>query len=92
MMSSSDALRAKVAELMPQAKADLSELVAFRSVADPRQQPPEECRKAADWIVRAFTEVGLQYVTKSTTPDGSDCVHGHTPGPAGAPTVLLYCH
>lgn len=89
---SSDALRAKVAELMPQAKADLSELVAFRSVADPQQQPPEECRKAADWIVRAFTEVGLQDLTKSTTPDGSDCMHGHTPGPAGAPTVLLYCH
>jgi cysteinylglycine-S-conjugate dipeptidase len=89
---SSDALRAKVAELMPQAKADLSELVAFRSVADPQQQPPEECRKAADWIVRAFTEVGLQDLTKSTTPDGSDCMHGHTPGPAGAPTVLMYCH
>ena len=45
---SSDALRAKVAELMPQAKADLSKVVAFRPVADPRQQPPEECRKAAD--------------------------------------------
>ena len=92
MMPSSDALRLKVAELMPRAKADLSELVAFRSVADSRQQPPDECRKAADWIVRAFTEVGLRDVTKATTPDGSDCVHGHASGPAGAPTVLLYCH
>lgn len=89
---SSDALRAKVAELMPQAKADVSELVSFRSVADPQQQPPEECRKAADWIVAAFTEIGLRDVMKSTTPDGSDCVHGHASGPAGAPTVLLYCH
>ena len=43
-------------------------------------------------IVRAFTEVSLQDVTKSTTPDGSDCVRGHAPGPAGAPTVRLYCH
>ena len=89
---SSQSLRAKVAELMPQAKADLSELVAFRSVANPEQQPIEECHKAADWIVSAFTEVGLQEMTRSTTPDGSDCVHGHAPGPAGAPTVLLYSH
>ena len=28
----------------------------------------------------------------SPTPDGSNCVHGHAPGPEGAPTVLLYCH
>ena len=87
-----DALRAKITELMPQAKADLSELVAFRSVANPKQQPPAQCRKAADWIVKAFTNVGLQEVTKSATPDGSECVHGHAPGPAGAPTVLLYGH
>jgi len=85
-------LRTKVAELMPRAKDDLAELVAFRSVADPVEQPPEECEKAADWIVQAFTEVGLTGVKRSTTPDGSDCVHGHAPGPAGAPTVLLYCH
>jgi len=89
---STDALRAKIAELMPQAKSDLAELVAFRSVADPEQQPPEECAKAADWVVQAFTEVGLQDVTKSRTPDGSDCVHGSVAGPEGTPTVLLYCH
>ncbi len=91
----SEPLRAKVVELMAQAKADLSELVAFRSVADPHQQPPAQCAKAADWIVRAFTEVGLQDMPRSTTPDGSDCVHGHAPGPPGAPgapTVLLYSH
>jgi acetylornithine deacetylase/succinyl-diaminopimelate desuccinylase-like protein len=87
---SSDALRAKVAELMPQVKSDLAELVAFPSIADGTQ--PEACADAADWVVNAFTEVGLQDVTRSTTPDGSDCVHGHAPGPAGAPTVLRYCH
>jgi acetylornithine deacetylase/succinyl-diaminopimelate desuccinylase-like protein len=89
---SSDALRAKVTELMPQAKADLSKLVAFRSVANPKQQPPAQCHKAADWIVKAFTEVGLKGMTKSVTSDGSACVHGHAPGPDGAPTVLLYGH
>lgn len=89
---SSDALRTKVHELMPRAKADLTELVAFRSVADPQQQPPEECRKAADWVVQAFTEVGLQDVTSSPTIDGSACIHGVAPGPEGSPTVLLYSH
>jgi len=89
---SSDALRTKVHELMPRAKADLTELVAFRSVADPQQQPPEECRKAADWVVKAFTEVGLQDVTSSPTIDGSACIHGVAPGPEGSPTVLLYSH
>ena len=85
-------LREAVAGLMGQAKADLSELVAFRSVADPKQYPPEECEKAAQWVVDAFTEVGLGDVTASVTPDGSKCVHGYAPGPPGTPTVLLYCH
>lgn len=91
-MRSTVELREKVAELMPRAKHELAGLVAFRSVADPLEQPREECDKAADWIVRAFTEVGLTDVTRATTPDGSDCVHGQALGPAGAPTVLLYCH
>ena len=43
---------------MGRAKDDLAELVAFRSVADPKQYPPEECEKAAQWVVDAFTEVG----------------------------------
>ena len=47
-----------VAGLMGRAKDDLAELVAFKSVADPKQYPPEECEKAAQWVVDAFTEVG----------------------------------
>jgi acetylornithine deacetylase/succinyl-diaminopimelate desuccinylase-like protein len=90
--SSTETLRSKVASLMPQAKADLTALVACRSVADLKQQPKEQCDLAADWIVNAFTEVGLQDMTRATTPDGSDCVHGHAPGPDGSPTVLLYSH
>jgi len=87
-----DELRAAVHGLMGRAKDDLSELVAFRSVADPKQYPPEECSRAAQWVVDAFTEVGLRDVTASPTPDGSLAVHGHAPGPEGAPTALLYCH
>ncbi|HZB05300.1 MAG TPA: M20/M25/M40 family metallo-hydrolase, partial [Thermoleophilaceae bacterium] len=87
-----DALRQAVGALMGRAKDDLAELVAFRSVADPKQYPPEECEKAAGWVVDAFTEVGLQDVTASPTPDGSMAVHGHAPAPHGTPTVLLYSH
>jgi acetylornithine deacetylase/succinyl-diaminopimelate desuccinylase-like protein len=87
-----DDLRKAVSGLMGRAKDDLSELVSFKSVADPKQYPREECQKAAQWVVDAFTEVGLRDVTTSPTPDGSHCVHGHAPGPDGAPTVLLYCH
>jgi acetylornithine deacetylase/succinyl-diaminopimelate desuccinylase-like protein len=87
-----DDLRETVAGLMGRAKDDLAELVAFKSVADPKQYPPEECDKAAQWVIEAFTEVGLQDVAASPTPDGSKAVHGHAPGPQGSPTVLLYCH
>jgi cysteinylglycine-S-conjugate dipeptidase len=77
---------------MGRAKDDLAELVAFKSVADPKQSPPQECQNAAQWVVDAFTEVGLHDVTMSPTPDGSMAVHGYAPAPQGAPTVLLYCH
>jgi acetylornithine deacetylase/succinyl-diaminopimelate desuccinylase-like protein len=87
-----DDLRGAVKELMGRARTDLAELVAFRSVADPKQYPPEECEKAAQWVVDAFADVGLQDVTMSPTPDGSKAVHGYAPGPAGSPTVLLYSH
>ena len=63
-----DDLRGAVAGLMGRARDDLAELVAFRSVADPKQYPPEECEKAAQWVVDAFAEVGLQDVAMSPTP------------------------
>ncbi|WP_328491959.1 dipeptidase [Streptomyces sp. NBC_00414] len=85
-------LAARVAGLMPRAKADLTELVAIPSVADPRQYPPEKCREAAQWVADAFTEAGLEDVHLARTPDGSHAVLGHRPPPPGAPTVLLYCH
>jgi len=87
-----DDLRMAVVGLMGRAKDDLAELVALKSVADPKQYPPEECDKAAKWVIDAFTEAGLQDVGASLTPDGSKAVHGHAPGPEGSPTVLLYCH
>ncbi len=89
---SGDDLGAAVAGLMDRARADLAELVAIPSVADPRQYPPEECARAARWVADAFTGAGLHDVHLAETPDGSHAVIGHRPPPPGAPTVLLYCH
>ena len=89
---STDELRARVKELMPRAKSELAELVSFRSVADKEQFPPEECEKAASWVVDAFKELGFEDAATHETPDGSKAVTGLAPGPEGAPTVLLYCH
>jgi cysteinylglycine-S-conjugate dipeptidase len=85
-------LRDTVQSLMPRARSDLERLVAFRSVADPKQFPPEECHATAEWLVSAFTEAGLRDLRTVRTSDGSDAVVGDAPGPDGAPTVLLYCH
>jgi acetylornithine deacetylase/succinyl-diaminopimelate desuccinylase-like protein len=87
-----DDLAARITALMPRAKADLADLVAIASVADPRQYPAENCKQAADWLVSAFTDAGLRNVRLEPTPDGSLAVLGERPAPAGAPTVLLYCH
>jgi acetylornithine deacetylase/succinyl-diaminopimelate desuccinylase-like protein len=87
-----DRLRDRVAALMPRVKGELAELVSFRSVADARQFPPEECAKAADWVLDRFAEVGLRDLCLKETADGSRAVYGQRPGPPGAPTVLLYAH
>ena len=86
------ALRAKVADLMPQAKSDLREMVSIKSVHDANQFPPAECQRMVDFLVGAVTEVGFHDVQGYETPDGSQAVCGHKPGPPGAPTVLVYFH
>ncbi|MBF6466254.1 dipeptidase [Nocardia beijingensis] len=85
-------LRAAVAGLMGQAKTDLAQLVSFRSVADARQYPIEECDRAAQWVADAFAAAGLTAVGLHETPDGTKAVVASRPAPDGAPAVLLYCH
>ncbi|MFE3587742.1 dipeptidase [Streptomyces niveus] len=81
-----------VASLMPRARAELAELVAFRSVADPAQFPRSECEAAAAWVADALRAEGFQDVAALDTPDGTQSVYGFLPGPEGTPTVLLYAH
>src|SRR4051812_15484541 len=78
---------------MGQARSDLAELVSIPSVADPRQYPPEECARAAQWVLEAFAAVGFTDARLAETADGSQAVVGSRPcGDSDAPTVLLYAH
>lgn len=86
------ALAATVAGLQARARTELAELVAFKSVADEAQFPKSECEAAARWVADALTAEGFQDVATLDTPDGTQSVYGYLPGPAGAPTVLLYAH
>ena len=86
-------LRERIAGLMEQVRPELTELIAIRSVADPRQFPPEECARAAQWVRDAFAGVGFSDARLAEMADGSQAVLGSRPGPdPDAPTVLLYAH
>src|SRR3954453_17132299 len=86
-------LRQRVADLMPVARDELTELVALRSVADPRQFPAEGCDRAAQWVLGKFADLGFSDARLEETADGSMAVVGTRPcSQAGAPTVLLYAH
>jgi len=86
-------LRARIGGLMNRVRPELAELVAIRSVADPRQFPPEECARAAQWVRDAFAGVGFSDARLAEMADGSQAVLGTRPGPdPDAPTALLYAH
>ncbi|MFJ3309895.1 dipeptidase [Streptomyces sp. NPDC086549] len=89
---SSNPLAETVAALMPRAKAELTELVAFKSVADFDQFPRSESEGAANWVADALRAEGFEDVALLDTPDGTQSVYGHLAGPEGAKTVLLYAH
>ncbi|MEV5780708.1 dipeptidase [Streptomyces sp. NPDC048448] len=89
---SSNPVAETVASLMPAAKAELTELVAFKSVADFGQYPRVESEGAANWIADTLRAEGFQDVALLDTPDGTQSVYGFLPGPEGARTVLLYAH
>lgn len=89
---SSNPVAETVASLMPRAREELAELVAFTSVADFEQFPRSESEKAARWVADALRAEGFEDVAVLDTPDGTQSVYGHLPGPEGARTVLLYAH
>jgi len=86
-------LRERIEGLMGQVCAELAELVAIPSVADPRQFPPEECARAARWVRDAFAGAGFADAWLAEMSDGSQAVLGsRSCADPDAPTVLLYSH
>jgi cysteinylglycine-S-conjugate dipeptidase len=83
-----------VGVLIPQLKADLARLVAIPSVSAPGF--PEETRPALldahKAIAELLREAGVGTLGALELPDTAPVVTGEIPGPAGAPTVLLYGH
>lgn len=89
----SGAIGERIRAMMPAAKDELAELVSIRSVADPRQYPPEECARAAEWVRERFARLGFDDARLEETPDGSRAVIGmRASADPNARTVLLYAH
>jgi acetylornithine deacetylase/succinyl-diaminopimelate desuccinylase-like protein len=86
-----DALRARVAALMPGVRADLEALTRIPSVSAPAfdQQQVEASAAAVAELLRG---AGLPRVEVLRVEGGAPAVVGRRPAPAGAPTVLLYAH
>jgi cysteinylglycine-S-conjugate dipeptidase len=85
-----DELRARVAEVLPGIRADLEDLVRIESVsADPARA--SEVQRSAE-AVRALLEAEGCETDIVSAEGGAPAVIAHKPGPAGAPTVLLYAH
>ena len=86
-----EALRERVATLMPEAQAELESLVAIPSIAYPGY-PPERLQEAAAAVAGLLRSAGLPEVRLLDVPDGPPAVFAQRAAPPGAPTVLLYGH
>jgi cysteinylglycine-S-conjugate dipeptidase len=83
--------REAIARILPEVRADLEDLVRIPSVsADPAASGP--LRRSAEAVSALLTAAGLPDVEILQVEGGQPAVLGHRPGPAGAPTVLLYAH
>ena len=58
----------------------------------PTARTRRPARRRRDDVVALFADAGVGDVRRVPTDDGTDAVLGHSPGPEGAPTVLLYSH
>lgn len=85
-------LRTAVAEEMPRVVEELSRLVRIPSIAFPGydEEPVRASAEATAEILEASRFGGVRLIE---LPDvDHPAVFGEVPGPAGAPTVLLYAH
>jgi acetylornithine deacetylase/succinyl-diaminopimelate desuccinylase-like protein len=86
-----EALRLRLAELIPQVRADLERLVRIPSVsADAFDQSQLEL--SAGTVAELLRGAGIQDVEILRVDGGRPAVVGRRPGPEGSPTVMLYAH
>lgn len=92
-MTTPEELRTAIAEAMPQAVADLERLVRIPSIAFDGYDPAP-VRASAEATAEILEAAGFGGVRLIELPGGVDhpAVYGEVPGPAGAPSVLLYAH
>lgn len=83
--------QAKVRTLMPGLLEELSTLVALPSISFPGF-PEEPVHRMGEAVVDLFRRAGVADVRLIDIPGGYPAVYADVPGPAGAPTVLLYAH
>jgi acetylornithine deacetylase/succinyl-diaminopimelate desuccinylase-like protein len=88
-MSAIEPILAAVDTGLEAALERLFALIRIPSVStDPAHS--DDCRAAADWLVRDLESLGAGASTRITA--GLPMVVGHLPGPEGAPHVLFYGH
>jgi cysteinylglycine-S-conjugate dipeptidase len=88
-MSDLDELRSRVSAVLPGVRRDLENLVRIQSVyADPARAG--EVQRSAEATAELFSAEGFD--VQIVEQGGAPAVLAHKPGPAGAPTVLLYAH
>ena len=85
-----EALRDKIADLMPQVRADLEALVAIPSINFPGYEMSEVLR-CAEAVAELLRKAGAQPQLIPSS-SGVPTVRADVAGPKGAPTVLLYSH
>lgn len=86
-----DELRRRAAADMPRTIAELERLVAIPSIGYPGYDPAN-VRASAEATVQILRDAGCADVGLIELDGGHPAVFGQIPGPAGAPTLLLYAH
>jgi cysteinylglycine-S-conjugate dipeptidase len=90
-MPTTQDIRQAVHGIMPTTIDNLKRLVAIASIATDGY-PRENVLEAARITEELIKSVGFQKVQLLDAPSGYPIIYGEIPGPADAPTVLLYAH
>jgi acetylornithine deacetylase/succinyl-diaminopimelate desuccinylase-like protein len=86
-----DDVRARIAEDMPRIRGDLERLIRIPSVSADGFDPAH-VRSSAETTAEILESSGVHGVRLLELDGVHPAVFGETPGPAGAPTILLYAH